>query len=175
MIKPIWSYASGLTQATKAECAEFLRRGEKRLRPYRADVPKRLRRFCLDHCFPGECFPRATQAVRRMREFPTVEYILGEAALGGIGAIPLHGWVEYEGLVFEPVLQEWYKKQDYYGSEWACPWYRFDRSTTLYLERRMRRHPSEFGYWWDSWLNLKPFGNGVIVSLEEVKKRLFLK
>ena len=71
-------------------------------------------------------------------KLPTAEYILGDAVMGGLGQ---HGWVEFEGLVFEPVLQEWYQKERYYAAEFANPWYRFSRPATLYLARRMRKLP----------------------------------
>jgi hypothetical protein len=153
MPKPILEYSAGLRHLDRAVWEWTCGKAEERLRPALADVPKQLKRLCLDYWFPGECFPRAILLVRTNPKLATAEYILGEAVIGGLGQ---HGWVEFEDLVFDPVLQEWYPKEGYYASACANPWYRFSRPATMYLARRMDKLP-EFTYRWDCWLNL-PWG-----------------
>jgi len=132
MPKPLFEDSTGLKRIDRDFWERMLGKAEDRLRPALADVPRQLRRLCLDCWFPGECFPRAIYFVRFNPKLPTAEYILGEALSGGLGQ---HGWVEFEDLVFDPVLQEWYRKEGYYASEHAKPWYRFSRPATMYLAR----------------------------------------
>lgn len=164
MPKPIFEHSTGLEQTDREDWEWLLGRAEERLRPVLADVPKQLRRLCLNHWFPGECVPRAIFFVRTNPRLPTAEYILGEALSGGFGQ---HGWVEVEDLVFDGVLQEWYRKDGYYASERANPWYRFSRPATMYLARQMDKLP-EFTYRWDCWLRL-PWGKNTPISLDQAK------
>lgn len=167
MPKPIFKYSTGLERIDRADWEYALGKAEDRLCPVIADVPKQLKRLCLNKWFPGECFPGAIYFVRTNPKLPTAEYILGEALVGGLGQ---HGWVEYEDLVFDPVLQEWYWKEGYYASEIATPWYRFSRPATMYLARRMEKLP-ELTYRWDRWLKL-PSGKNTPISLEQAKAYL---
>lgn len=164
MPKPILEDSTGLKRIDKAVWERLLGEAEKRLEPAIASVPKHLRRLCLNYWFPGECCHRAIYFVRTNPKLPTAEYILGDALGGGIGP---HGWVEHDGFVFDPVLQEWYHREGYYASEHAKPWYRFNRPATIYLARQMYKLP-EFTYRWDWWLNL-PFGQNTSISLEQAK------
>ena len=107
MNKPFFEYSSGLKSLDREIWNRVLGGAEERLRPVLADVPKQLKRLCQNYWFPGECFSRAIYFVRTKPKLPTAEYIFGEALTGGLGP---HGWVEYEDLVFDPVLQEWYWK-----------------------------------------------------------------
>lgn len=164
MPKPLFDYSSGLKRSDRVFWERVLGKAEERLRPVLADVPEQLKRLCQGCWFPGECFPRAIYFVRTNPKLPTSEYILGDALSGGLGQ---HGWVEYEDLVFDPVLQEWYWKEGYYASESANPWYRFSRPATMYLARHMEKLP-EFTYRWDWWLCL-PWGKNTPISLEQAK------
>jgi hypothetical protein len=167
LAKPLFEHSTGLKNSDRAYWDWLLGGAEERLRPAVADVPKRLKRLCLNCWFPGECFPRAIYFVQTNPKLKTAEYILGEAATGGRGQ---HGWVEFEDLVFDPVLQEWYRKDGYYSSEFADPWYRFSRQATMYLDRRMNKLPA-FNYRWDCWLRL-PLGKNTPISLEQAKAYL---
>lgn len=164
MPKPIFEYSTGLERIDPARWEWILGKAEERLRPVIADVPRQLKRLCQDCWYPGECFPRAIYFVRTNPKLSTAEYILGEALSGGFGQ---HGWVEYEDLVLDPVLQEWYLKDGYYASERANPWYRFSRPATMYLARQMDKLP-DFTYRWDSWLCL-PWGENTPISLDQAK------
>lgn len=164
MPKPMFEYSTGLEQIDRDVWERLLGRAEERLRPVVADVPKQLKRLSCNFWFPGECFPRAIHVVRMNPKLPTAEYILGDALGGGVGQ---HGWVELEDLVFDPVLQEWYRKEGYYASEYAKPWYRFSRPATMYLVRQMEKLP-DYNYRWDRWLQL-PFGRNTPISLEQAK------
>lgn len=167
MPKPLFEHSTGLERLDRTDWEQILSKAEERLRPALADVPRQLKRLCQDYWFPGECFPRAIYFVRTNPKLTTAEYILGEAVSGGLGQ---HGWVEFEDLVFDPVLQEWYRKEGYYASERAKPWYRFSRPATMYLARRMYKLP-QFTYRWDCWLIL-PWGNNTPISLEQAKAYL---
>ncbi len=156
--------STGLKRIDLAVWERMLGKAEERLRSALADVPRQLKRLCQDCWFPGECFPRAIYFVRTNPKLATAEYILGQAVIGGLGQ---HGWVEFEDLVFDPVLQEWYQKEGYYASECANPWYRFSRPATMYLARRMDKLP-EFTDRWDLWL-LLPWGKNTAISLEQAK------
>ena len=158
MPKRIFERSIGLKDIDRAVWERMLGDAEERLRPVLADVPMQLKRF------PGECFRRAIYIVRENPKLPTAEYILGDALSGGFGQ---HGWVEYEDLVFDPVLQEWYRKEGYYASEIANPWYRFSRPATMYLARKMDKL-AESTFRWDLWLQL-PFGKNTPISLEQAK------
>jgi hypothetical protein len=164
MPKPIFEHSDGLKYSSQAAWDEKLCQAEDRLRTALADASKQLKRLCLNYWFPGECFRRAIYLVQTNPRLPTAEYILGESVIGGFGQ---HGWVEFEDLVFEPVLQEWYRKEGYYASECANPWYRFSRPATMYLARRMYKLP-KFTFRWDCWLNL-PWGKNTPISLEQTK------
>ena len=167
MPKPIFEYSTGLEQLGRDVWERLFGGAEERLRPFVVDVPKRLKRIVCNFWFPGECFPRAIYFVRQNPKLPTAEYILGESVIGGLGQ---HGWVEYEDLVFDPVLQEWYQRDGYYASEFAKPRYRFSRPATMYLNRQMERLP-EYTYCWDQWLRL-PLGKNTPISLEQAKAYL---
>ena len=164
MPKPMFKYSTGLERIDRADWELLLGEAEERLRPVLADGPKQRKRLCQDYWFPGECFPRAINFVKTNPKLPTAEYILGKSLSGGLGE---HGWVEFEDLVFDPVLQEWYRKEGYYASEGANPWYRFNRPATIYLARQMSKLP-EFTYRWDWWLQL-PSGKNTPISLEQAK------
>ena len=164
MPKPLCEFSTGLKRIDRVSWERILGDAEDRLRPALADVPKQLKRLCKNYWFPGECFPNAISFVRSNPKLPTAEYILGEALSGGLGQ---HGWVELEDLVFDPVLQEWYRKEGYYTSESANPWYRFSRPATMYLARQMYKLP-EYTYRWDWWLQL-PWGKNTPISLEQAK------
>ena len=164
MPKPMFECSTGLERIDRDVWERILGRAEERLRPALADVPKQLKRLSCDFWFPGECFPRAIYFVRTNPKLPTAEYVLGDALSGGLGQ---HGWVEYEDLVLDPVLQEWYWKEGYYALESANPWYRFSRPATMYLARQMDKLP-EYTYRWDWWLKL-PWGKNTPISLEQAK------
>ena len=164
MPKRIFERSIGLKDTDRAIWERMLGDTEERLRPVLAEVPRQLKRLCLDYWFPGECFPRAIYFVRYMLRNNLAEYILGDALSGGFGQ---HGWVEYEDLVFDPVLQEWYRKEGYYASEYPNPWYRFSRAATMYLARQMAKLP-ERTYRWDIWLHL-PWGKNTPISLDQAK------
>lgn len=165
--KPLFEYSSGLNRIDRDFWEKLLGEAEERLRPAVADVSKQLKRLCLNFWFPSECFPRAIYFIQSNPKLTTAEYILGEAATGCRGQ---HGWVEFEDLVFDPVLQEWYWKDGYYALENANPWYRFSRQATMYLARRMSKLP-EYSYRWDCWLQL-PWGKNTPISLEQAKAYL---
>jgi len=164
MPKPMFEYSTGLKNIDRDVWERILGRAEERLRPALADVPKQLKRLSCDFWFPGECFPRAIHLVSTHPKLPTAEYVLGQALSGGLGE---HGWVEYDDLVFDPVLQEWYRKEGYYASESATPWYRFSRPATIYLARQMDKL-ADSTYRWDRWLQL-PWGKNTPISLEQAK------
>jgi len=164
MPKRIFERSIGLKDIDRAVWERMLGDAEERLRPVLADVPMQLKRLCQDYWFPGECFRRAICFVRTNPKLPTAEYILGDAVTGGFGQ---HGWVEYEDLVFDPVLQEWYRKEGYYASECPNPWYRFSRPATMYLARKMDKL-AEVTFRWDLWLQL-PWGKNTPISLEQAK------
>lgn len=164
LAKPIFEHSAGLTCCDRAIWEVLLGKAEERLRPAIADVPKQLKRISINFWYPGECFPRAIYFLQSNPKLRSAEYILGEIVMSGRGQ---HGWVEFEGLVFDPVLQEWYRKDLYYASECAQPWYRFSRPATKYLARRMYKLP-EFSYRWDCWLGL-PWGEDTPISLEQAK------
>lgn len=164
MPKPMFEYSIGLERIDRDVWERLLGRAEERLRPALVDVPKQLKRLSCDFWFPGECFPRAIHLVRTNPKLPTAEYVLGQALSGGLGE---HGWVEYEDLVFDPVLQDWYWKEGYYASECATPWYRFSRPATIYLARQMDKM-ADSTYRWDGWLQL-PWGKNTPISLEQAK------
>ncbi len=165
--KPLFEHATGLKCYDRAYYAGLLGEAEERLRLAIADVPKRLKRLCLNYWFPGECFPRAIYFLQTNPKLTTAEYILGEATTGGRGQ---HGWVEFEDLVFDPVLQEWYRKDGYYTLEAARPWYRFSRPAAVYLARQMGKLPESI-YRWDCWLRL-PWGKDTPISLEQARAYL---
>ena len=167
MPKQICEYSAGLMRRPLALWERLLGGAEERLRPALADVPRQLERLCENYWFPGECCPRAIYLVRSNPKLPTAEYILGDALGGGFGP---HGWVELEDLVFDPVLQEWYRKEGYYASEHAKPWYRFSRPAAMYLARHMYKL-AECTFRWDWWLDL-PWGNNTPISLEQAKAYL---
>jgi hypothetical protein len=162
--KPIFEYSDGLKRIDRDVWEKLLGGAEDRLRPAVAEVPKQLKRLCQNYWFAGECFRRAIYFVQTNQKLPTAEYILGDALGGGFGQ---HGWVEFEDLAFDGVLQEWYRKADYYSVEFAKPWYRFSRPATMYLARQMHKLP-EFTYRWDWWLQM-PWGKNTPVSLEQAK------
>lgn len=163
-LKLVHKYSEGLKYMPAADWDIRLGWYEERLRTAVADVPKQLKRLALNYWFPGECFPRAIYFVRANPKLPTAEYILGEALAGGFGQ---HGWVEFEDLVFDGVLQEWYTKEGYYTLGSARPWYRFSRPATMYLARKMYKL-DVFTFRWDWWLYL-PWGKNTSISLEQAK------
>jgi hypothetical protein len=81
--------------------------------------------------FPTQCFNKACYYMMTHR-IKGIEYVFGSSLGGGLGGN--HAWVELPGgVVFDGVLQRFYRKDDYYRIECARPWYRYTRSAVLYL------------------------------------------
>ncbi len=170
MPKPIFELSIGLQDLDATIWAGVLGWKEELLRPVIANVPKKLKKLCHDFWFPGECMKRAIRFVRSNPKLPTAEYIFGESILGGLGQ---HGWVEFEDLVFEPVLSEWYEKEGYYTLGYAKPWYRYSRPATMYLDRKISQllktnKGGKFDYNWHGRLKI-PWGNNTPISLEQAE------
>jgi hypothetical protein len=171
MPKPIFEFSTGLKDCDATYWEKFLGNQEEKLRSVIANVPKKLKRLCLDFWFPSECMMRAIQFVKDNPKLPTAEYIYGESIFGGLSG--QHGWVEFEDLVFEPVLSEWYEKEGYYTLGYAKPWYRYSRPATMYIDRKINQiikanKTGKFDYLWHLRLKM-PWGNNTPISLEQAE------
>ena len=101
--------------------------------------------------YPGECYYRAyryaTKLACRLPALEEIWLVHGEYAILGIG----HAWVELPGdVLFDAVLQRFYRRDAYYEIELAKPWYKYRPAAAMVIAANMPVNPSgtiSFGGW----------------------------
>jgi hypothetical protein len=92
--------------------------------------------------YPGECFYRSYLYVKdlALRLDPCDHTVIPRLWLvhGEYLGWQRHGWVELpRGVVFDGVLQRFYRKRAYYEIQYARPWYKYAPSAAFVIARNM--------------------------------------
>jgi hypothetical protein len=134
--------------------AEIVREVAGRLAPSEVEAPPRWLPFAeTGRVFVGECFRRCYQFVHKVQASD-----LGPAQKKGVWLV--HGqylgwhdaaWVELPGgLVFDGVLQRFYRRAGYYAAVSARPWYRYDAEAAAFIYLGLTSDESavvQYGNW----------------------------
>jgi hypothetical protein len=125
-----------------------------RLRPAEvADVPAAWRVGTTpDTPYPGDCYYRSFRYVsKHCTSIQPLWLVQGEYWLGA-----RHAWVELpDDLVFDGVMQRFYRKDAYYEIQGARAWYKFESGAAVLVAINLPSKDglTQYGYW-DSILGL---------------------